>query len=229
MNGISVNHLQYADDSILIAPSPKGLQKLLNICQAYAMENDMIYNAKKTLCMCVRSKRFSKIDIPDVYLCGKSLDWMSKHKYLGVLLNSDFSDDCDIKRQIKSIYARGNTLIRKFGVASDDIKVQLFQAYCSNMYCCSLWQTFKVTSFKNIIIAYNKVFKYLLKKKGICSMSQLFVDHGVDHFKVLIRKFAHSLFVRVNNSANNIISTIVRSSYFLFDSIQYSHWVDILY
>ena len=32
---IMVNHLAYADDLVILSPSAKGLQKLLNICSEY--------------------------------------------------------------------------------------------------------------------------------------------------------------------------------------------------
>ena len=40
----SVNHLYYADDMVLISPTPFGFQKLLNICEAYARDHDILFN-----------------------------------------------------------------------------------------------------------------------------------------------------------------------------------------
>ena len=85
------------------------MQALLSICEQFAQDNDMIFNAKKTVCMCLRSKRFSKVNIPNVQLCGRNLEWVQEHKYLGVFLNCDLVDDQDIKRQIRCIYMQGAT------------------------------------------------------------------------------------------------------------------------
>ena len=30
-----INHLMYADDVVILSPSAKGLQRLINICAAY--------------------------------------------------------------------------------------------------------------------------------------------------------------------------------------------------
>ena len=46
-----VNHLYYADDMILLAPTPYGLQKMLEICEEYATDHDILFNTKKTVCM----------------------------------------------------------------------------------------------------------------------------------------------------------------------------------
>ena len=42
-----VNHLAYADDLVILSPSAKGLQKLLNICSEYGEEHDIMFNHKK--------------------------------------------------------------------------------------------------------------------------------------------------------------------------------------
>ena len=38
------NHVFYADDKCVIAPSPSGLQGLLNICAKFGLVNDVEYN-----------------------------------------------------------------------------------------------------------------------------------------------------------------------------------------
>ena len=39
-------HIVYADDTVIMAPSPDALQELLNICDKFAIEHDIIYNVK---------------------------------------------------------------------------------------------------------------------------------------------------------------------------------------
>ena len=56
MNGVYINDLMYADDLVLIAPSVRALQVLLRYCDNFAKDNDVKYNAKKTVCMFVRPK-----------------------------------------------------------------------------------------------------------------------------------------------------------------------------
>ena len=46
-----VNHLMYADDIVLFAPSAKGLQKTVNVCYAYGCDNDIIFNSSKSQVM----------------------------------------------------------------------------------------------------------------------------------------------------------------------------------
>jgi len=46
-----INILAYADDMVLLAPSWKGLQCLLDIIDKAAVDIDMSFNTKKTVCM----------------------------------------------------------------------------------------------------------------------------------------------------------------------------------
>ena len=59
-NSVFMNHVFYADDSVLLAPSARALQKNTDICFKYkclCMEWLWIkYNLKETECMCVKPK-----------------------------------------------------------------------------------------------------------------------------------------------------------------------------
>ena len=46
MNDVCYNHLH--DISVMISPSPTGLQLLLNICEKFAKKNNMVFYSKKT-------------------------------------------------------------------------------------------------------------------------------------------------------------------------------------
>ena len=49
-------YISYADDMCLLSFSSTGMQKLLNICDQYSNDHDLIYNSKKTMSMCFTPK-----------------------------------------------------------------------------------------------------------------------------------------------------------------------------
>ena len=53
MGGRMINHLMYVDDVVILSPSAKGLQRLINICAAYGDSHDITFNHAKTVCMYV--------------------------------------------------------------------------------------------------------------------------------------------------------------------------------
>jgi hypothetical protein len=56
MHGTIINHLCYADDSCLICPSVKGMQRLLDVCSDYANDHDIVFNTGKSVGMLIKSK-----------------------------------------------------------------------------------------------------------------------------------------------------------------------------
>jgi len=55
-----VGALAYADDLILLAPSASAMRKLLAICEDYAREYSISFNALKSKCMAALPKNFRK-------------------------------------------------------------------------------------------------------------------------------------------------------------------------
>ena len=51
VNGVPINHIIYADDMALFA---HALQLFLCQCDSYAYGHNIVYNTKKTVCMCVK-------------------------------------------------------------------------------------------------------------------------------------------------------------------------------
>ena len=154
INNCKVNHLFYADDSVLLAPSPTALQELLNICSEYSKRFELSYNVKKTSCMVIKPKCLKNLKVPDFYLDDITLNFTECTKYLVFFINNECCDNFDIKRQLKAVYVRGNILIRKFGNCSDVVKSKLFKSYCSNFYEIILWFNFNNVLFDKLNVAY---------------------------------------------------------------------------
>ena len=53
-----MNHLMYADDICVMAPTAIALQKLLDVCYEYGITNDLTYNPLKSVCMVFKPRRF---------------------------------------------------------------------------------------------------------------------------------------------------------------------------
>jgi len=113
-----INHLMYADDLCCFCPSMAGLRDLVDICSHYAISHDIIFNAKKSVGVLFHVK-FCKNFKPDLWIAGKLIDFVNSVKYLGVFLTNNLSDDLDVMRQVKYLYAAGNTLRSKFSRCSD--------------------------------------------------------------------------------------------------------------
>ena len=128
----------YADDLQVLCPSIGGLQKMINICDAFGKEYDVTFNAKKTLGIC-----YGNVDsslLRPIYLNGVAIKWHSDVKYLGNMLSHDLSDAADIKLKKGSFITAVNKLNYVFKNADTLIKAKLLQTYCTAWYGCQSWQ-----------------------------------------------------------------------------------------
>jgi hypothetical protein len=229
INNASLNHFIYADDTVLLTPSPSAMQKLLKLCSEFAVNHDIVYNTKKTVIMCIKPKCFNHIAVPNFYLNGRVIKLVTTQKYLGVLINAKFDDNDDLHRQLKCIYSRGNMIIKRFSECNEEIKSQLFKSYCSNFYCCQLWSErhFHVSSIKRVRVAFKRIFKSLFKLKRE-SITAKMVQLNCDTFDEIRRKLVYSFKVRLENSSNLLVKTIIESMFFQGSSLN-SYWTKQLY
>ena len=51
LSNVLYNHFFYTDDIVLLAPSSKGLQKLINLAVSFAISHNITFNPEKTPCV----------------------------------------------------------------------------------------------------------------------------------------------------------------------------------
>ena len=86
---------------------------------------------------------------------------VAKVKYLGHVIANDMTDDADMMRQRRQLYALGNVLSRRFHMCSIEVKNTLFRSFCTPMYTCQLWWNFSVQSMHKLNVAYNNAFRFM--------------------------------------------------------------------
>ena len=104
-----MNHLMYADDICVMAPSAIALQKLLDVCYEYGITNDLIYNPLKSVCLVFKLRRF-KLYCPTVAIGDECLKYVDTFKYLGFVFSENKKDNADMLRQLRSLYAKANRI-----------------------------------------------------------------------------------------------------------------------
>ena len=107
LGNLIVNHFLFADDIVIFAPSAKGLQELLDVCSNFADTHKVVFNVSKSQCLIVHS-RGGTVSQPVFRLCSLALPYTDNYVYLGHVINSRLTDDADIMRQTRLLYARAN-------------------------------------------------------------------------------------------------------------------------
>ena len=119
-------------------------------------------------------------------------------------------------------------LLRKFSMCSHDVKIHLFQTYCSPMYTAQLWWSYNKSSIKKLYIAYNNVFRMLHRLPRDCSASAMFVNSHVKNCSAIIRNLVYRFIRRLELSENGIILSVLNSDLRWQSRIR-RHWINILY
>jgi hypothetical protein len=86
--------LSYADDIVILAPTPTAMRQLLAICDSYASEFDIVFNADKSKFLVVASyKRRAMYNLMcDCHFSigGKPLENVKQYTHLGHIISSTF-------------------------------------------------------------------------------------------------------------------------------------------
>jgi hypothetical protein len=136
----------YADDLILLAPNRDVLQRMVDVCQLYAVEHNLVFSTdpvpalSKTKCIffCGRA---GKVKYPDpVKLDGQVLPWVESAVHLGHTLHqvTNMEKDCQIARA--KFIDKTVQLREDLSFANADQILKAVQIICSDAYGSMLWK-----------------------------------------------------------------------------------------
>ena len=156
-----------------------------------------------------------------------ALKYVAESKYLGFSFCDSKQDDNDILRQMRTVHAKSNTILRTFSHCSTDVKVTLFQSYCTALYCPFLWSDYKKSTFRKIRVAFNNAYRKIFGLPKRSSASAMYAEHNICNFETTIRKSIYGFMQRLENSTNSIICTLYNSCLIRF--VIWNHWIESLY
>ena len=135
----------YADDLILLAPLRSVLQKMVQVCQEYGEEHNLIFSTdpnpakSKTKCLyfCGRMKN---VQYPaPVKLYGKDLPWVVSADHLGHSLHQMISMDQDCRVKRAKFIDKTVELREQLYFAHPNQILKAAQVYCCDGYGAMLW------------------------------------------------------------------------------------------
>ena len=140
---LSLKHLLYADDLVLISETKNGLQQCLNKLQKYCEKNRITVNNKKTKVMIVQ-KRKSKIVPTNLSFADKTIDFCNSYTYLGSIISNTGNFKININELSKSASRAMYNLLgstNKFLSGNIRILIDLFDKIILPIctYNCEVW------------------------------------------------------------------------------------------
>ena len=93
---MEINPICYADDLCRIALSSSRMKNLLDLCDFYATNHQLSYNATISFTRCFKANRI-KIRAPNFALGVKVIPSVDQYKYLDIIISVNNSD-ADFKK-----------------------------------------------------------------------------------------------------------------------------------
>lgn len=134
--GHFIGCLLFADDIMLVSTSLYSMQRMLRICDQYAIDFDVIFNTKKSCALRV-GPRYNKPCVP-LILSNSNLNFVNSCVYLGVHITSDRFFKCSFEHLRMKFYRTFNCIFSKSKSANSElITVYLIKMYCLPiiLYC----------------------------------------------------------------------------------------------
>ena len=177
-----------------------------------------------SVCTVFKPKAISKLYLPTVFIGSDALKFIKESKYLGFTFSDSKSDDCDMLRQMRLLYAKSNKLLGTFSHCSTDVMNTLCQSYCIALYYPYLWNDYKKSTFSKVRVAFNNVYRKIFGSPKRSSASTMYENLN---FETTLRKNTFGFMQRLEQSTNSIISTLYQSWIVRFDI--WNIWIKSLY
>ena len=187
-----------------------------------------MYNSKKSSVLSCRNKAMDHAAPPAFTVNGSIIGESDKVKYLGHIICNDMSDDDDMMRQRRQLYAQGNVLSRRFHMCSLEVKNVLFRTFCTPLYTCQLWSRYTARSLHKLYVAYNNAFRMMHHLPTYCSASEMFTVNRVPNCAAVIRNLTFKFMSRLGLSSNALVCSIIDSDLKFVSRIRL-HWMNMLY
>ena len=158
VRGIFAASLFYADDMAVLAPSIKGLQKLLDACNSYCEVWDIKLNEKKTKNICFG---IGSTPTHSLSLNGSIIPWENQCVYLGMMLKSGPVFSCSMKETLGKFYRCLNSIIRIEGRSDDKVMLRLLEAHCLPIlaYAIEVVHVTDRDDKRQLRVAYNSIYR----------------------------------------------------------------------
>ena len=145
VGGLYMGAVVYADDVLLMAPTRGGMQMMLDKCEEYAAEHNIMFSTdpdprkSKTKCIYVCGAKKNLSRPAPLTLLGRELPWVASATHLGHELHESGSMDYDTVVKRATFINQSVEIRETFHFASPIEIVSALKVYCSSFYGCMLW------------------------------------------------------------------------------------------
>ena len=206
-----LNIIGYADDLVLLVPTSRGLQILLDKLTDMLNDLCLILNVTKSACMIFRAKKFRRYSFtPCITISGTKLKIVNECKYLGTIITSDLLLSKDIERCTTSFLKQYHAIFRRFHFTHWHVLKYLFESHCMAFYGSEMWFNLKGSTkqFHDLEIYYHKAIKRMLNLPKTESNHYACEQAGLPILKHFINKKIVTFLFSVVNSKSPCLASL---------------------
>lgn len=144
--GVYMGVIGYADDLILLATNRTAAQRMLNVCEKFAGENNINFSTNpdpvksKSKAMYVTGLKGSVLQKPmPLQLCGQALPWVAQAEHLGHALCEDGMMAQDAREKRAQFIDCSAKIRETFSFAHPLEQIAAVEKYCTSVYGSNLY------------------------------------------------------------------------------------------
>jgi len=115
---------------------------LLILCDNFAINYDIVFNASKSKCLHFSPRTRRKLDANNnlqFFIGGKSIEFVCEWPHLGHIISTSVDDEAEIANKRNKLCGQINNCICFFVNRDPITKLSLLKAYCTSHYGSVLW------------------------------------------------------------------------------------------
>ena len=113
-----------------------ALNRMLDICNKFAIDNCIIVYSKKTVCI----KYGEDVKVSEqIFMNGSLLSWHSGVRHLCMFINARLRNSTESNHKASHFIGQFNKLHSNFGYLQANVLINMFQPHCCLFYYSFLW------------------------------------------------------------------------------------------
>ena len=201
---------EYADDLTLLCPSLTGLKEMLNTCEGYAKDYNILFNAKKSKLMYFGRNNINTNNMMSMSN-GTRIDFVEQCTHLGTIIYSDISRK-NVDFAVNDLFMRTNNLMADFSYTHSSTLSVLYNSYSMNVYGSQLWCFNDHKSINRFYVARRKTIRRIWHIDK--SATWLHTINKCLPIDLLLEKRCIKFIWNLFNSAYELHKSIIRGSFY---------------
>ena len=137
IQGLSLSDLRYADDTALVATTPKGLENIIMAVKEHSEQRGLHLNVKKTKIMDTDKCKEDAI----IKINGEEIERVNSFEYLGARIDGSGKSTPEIRRRLAMATSKLIKMAKLWTGQSVDTKVRILKStvFPTATYGCETW------------------------------------------------------------------------------------------